>query len=101
VRIDAKGGNDLVTIGRRDLPATIFGGAGDDTLGGGLAGDSLDGGAGDDLVSGGTTGGETLIGGDGFDRLSPAGPANLPLADIEKPVSPRRLVPPPVWSWSR
>jgi hypothetical protein len=82
--VDAGGGNDSVTLGPKFIPATLLGGAGDDTLGGGASSDSLDGGAGNDYLHGGVyayrqeiswfqhvyrNGGDTLLGGAGDDTL--------------------------------
>jgi Ca2+-binding RTX toxin-like protein len=92
IRVEAGGGDDRVQMSddpfytgirpaviafRQTLPATILGGAGDDTLIGGEAADSISGGAGHDLISGlagndtidGDGGGDTLDGSAGNDLL--------------------------------
>jgi len=53
------GGDDSV-FNRTNLPATLFGGAGNDTLRGGSAGENLNGGRGADVLSPGD-GGNTLV----------------------------------------
>ncbi|QDT02164.1 Bifunctional hemolysin/adenylate cyclase precursor [Rubripirellula lacrimiformis] len=70
-RIDIFGGDgdDHLTSDRRlTIPLRIFGGAGNDKLRGGAAGDFLDAGSGDDSVYG-HGGDDVLIGGLGADRL--------------------------------
>ena len=99
IRISAGAGNDTVTIGfgvdQANIPATILGGTGNDsitggaeddyiiagdgndTVDGGLGDDTIYGGAGDDLLEGndgndfvvGDTGNDTLAGGLGKDSL--------------------------------
>ena len=67
VYIDAGGGADSVEVDPgNDYGATLLGGAGNDTLVGGSAGDSIDGGDGDDILfAHGAY--QTLSGGDGND----------------------------------
>jgi Ca2+-binding RTX toxin-like protein len=53
ISIDAKAGNDLVTLDSTvDRPANISGGSGRDTLTGGAAADNISGGRGDDVLRG-------------------------------------------------
>ncbi|HEX8910904.1 MAG TPA: calcium-binding protein [Humisphaera sp.] len=70
ITVDAKAGNDVVTL----LPgitvaATLTGGVGNDTLVGGAGADTLSGGLGNDRLIG-NAGKDTLDGGDGNDWLS-------------------------------
>jgi Ca2+-binding RTX toxin-like protein len=51
LRVEAKAGNDKVTINGE--PTYVLGGAGDDTLIGGTGNDTLDGGEGNDVLDGG------------------------------------------------
>jgi len=90
--VDARGGEDRVVMSedpfytgirpavvrfRQSLPATILGGAGNDTLFGGAGDDSISGGAGRDVLAGsagndtidGDGGGDTLVGVAGTDLL--------------------------------
>ncbi|MDP9175007.1 MAG: hypothetical protein M3O30_14265 [Planctomycetota bacterium] len=67
VLISGRAGNDSISVSG-DLPATLYGGVGNDTLFAGSSGSLLNGGAGDDLLHGGT-GNDTLIGGQGNDTL--------------------------------
>jgi hypothetical protein len=60
-------GDDSFT-NNTDIPCIANGGAGNDTLTGGMAADKLIGGAGNDVLSGGT-GNDTLLGGAGNDSL--------------------------------
>ena len=89
VVVDAGGGDDVVTVSRTragavDVAAFLDGGAGNDTLRGGIAGDLLFGGAGDDhLVGGG--GADVLIGGDGADRLGGGAGTDLLIAGTPDP----------------
>ena len=101
VRVDARGGDDLVQMSedpfytgirpavirfRQTLPTTLLGGAGNDTLIGAEAQDSISGGAGNDLLAGafgndtidgdanndtitGDSGNDLLRGGNGHDRI--------------------------------
>jgi hypothetical protein len=74
----AHGGNDIVRLGDEiDIPATLYGGAGNDKLFGGAADDRLfgeagndllDGGLGDDLLDGGT-GNNVFWDGPGLDTI--------------------------------
>ena len=72
--VDALGGNDRVEIqaggpdGTLTVPATVLGGAGNDTLSGASGDDRLVGGDGDDLLLG-TKGNDTLLGSNGIDQL--------------------------------
>lgn len=76
--VDARGGNDRVTLGESLLvSATVFGGRGDDyiigsgladTIFGGLGNDYIAGGSGDDRLDGGE-GDDWLVGGLGADTL--------------------------------
>ncbi|HET6249464.1 MAG TPA: hypothetical protein VFE47_17365 [Tepidisphaeraceae bacterium] len=65
-------GNDTIEVselnGAIDLPATLTGGPGNDTLVGGSGNDSLNGGPGNDLLAG-QAGNDTLTGGPGNDTL--------------------------------
>ncbi|MDB5323433.1 MAG: Hemolysin-type calcium-binding region [Phycisphaerales bacterium] len=101
VHVDARGGDDLVQMSedpfytgirpavirfRQTLPTTILGGAGNDTLIGAEAADSISGGLGNDLLAGsigndtidgdanndtitGSSGNDLLRGGNGHDRI--------------------------------
>ena len=80
VKIDAKGGNDRVTIDTSvpdTIPTTLTGSDGNDTLVGGNGRDKLDGGKGNDVLDGnagvddlhGGDGNDSLMGGDGNDSL--------------------------------
>src|SRR5258706_7968497 len=72
--VDARGGDDDVQVERAGpggaitSPATLLGGAGNDSLSGAAGNDRLDGGDGDDLLLG-NQGNDTLLGGNGNDRL--------------------------------
>jgi hypothetical protein len=72
IRVEALGGDDQVLIYQKsagiDIPVTLLGGPGNDTLQGGAGDDLLVGGAGNDYLEGGT-GNDTLLGGEGRDRL--------------------------------
>jgi Ca2+-binding RTX toxin-like protein len=69
IAVYAQAGADTVQIGGSvQLPATVWGGDGNDTLKGGNGGGVLLGGAGADQLTGGT-GRDVLIGGAGADRL--------------------------------
>jgi len=62
-------GNDFIHLaGAIRVPATVFGGAGDDRIKGGKGSDLLVGGDGNDWINGGQ-GNDVIIGGQGFDRL--------------------------------
>jgi hypothetical protein len=67
VIVKALGGNDTVT-NTTDVPAELFGGAGDDQLTGGSGRDVLRGEAGNDVLKGGD-GDDNLYGGSGYDKL--------------------------------
>ncbi|HTK78764.1 MAG TPA: hypothetical protein VL371_26130, partial [Gemmataceae bacterium] len=66
--VNAANGNDVVDLTPLTVPATIYGGAGNDTLTGGNAADQIFGGAGDDKLFG-RAGNDILKGEDGNDRL--------------------------------
>ena len=69
ISIDARGGNDFVSVGNNiRIHSTIFGGDGHDVLFGSGASDSIFGGAGNDVIFG-LLGNDLLDGGDGNDRL--------------------------------
>lgn len=69
VEVRALGGDDDVALGRKlALPATVFGGDGDDRIGGSRLSDVLLGEAGDDTIDG-RFGDDYVDGGDGGDRL--------------------------------
>lgn len=65
--VDAKGGDDKIVVVTATMPTTLTGGAGDDTIYGGMASDVIDGGAGDD----------SLYGGEGNDTYKFSGTAAL------------------------
>jgi Ca2+-binding RTX toxin-like protein len=67
--VDGGDGNDTINLLAWTLPATVFGGLGNDILTGGSVGDSLDGGDGNDVITGGG-GNDTIQGGSGNDNLS-------------------------------
>lgn len=74
ILINAGDGNDSISVAGGTkytlaIPATVNGGAGNDSLTGGDAGDLLNGGTGDDLITGGA-GNDKLYGNDGKDRLT-------------------------------
>lgn len=66
--IDGAGGNDLIDIQKTNIPATINGGAGHDTIYGSQAADTLRGGSGDDRIWGGA-GNDYIYGDNDDDRL--------------------------------
>jgi Ca2+-binding RTX toxin-like protein len=83
VRVDARGGDDVVDLGRRTgppdhayvktvmpvgVPVTVLGGSGNDQIYGGAAANVIDGGEGDDYVSGGSSD-DRVQGGAGADRV--------------------------------
>lgn len=68
VRITTLGGNDNVTV-LGDIPCSVDGGTGNDTLSGGDAADLIYGGDGDDSLSGGA-GVDTIYGNFGNDAIS-------------------------------
>jgi hypothetical protein len=68
VVIDMAGGNDVVDLRGLQVPATVYGGDGNDLLIGGEKGDYMDGGYGEDRLYG-MGGNDTLYGGPGDDRL--------------------------------
>ena len=79
VSVNAGAGNDDVEVielnGPVNIPMTMLGGAGNDTLVGGSGNDCLVGGAGNDVLAG-EGGNDTLIGGLGTDRLIDTGSGN-------------------------
>ncbi len=69
LKVQAGGGDDRVSIeSDLQLPASIFGGDGDDVLLGGAGNDSLDGGRGNDSI-GGAAGNDRIVGGADVDFL--------------------------------
>ena len=101
VDVNLKGGNDLFTVGKKDLPFDITGGDGDDTISGGLASDTIRGGAGANILSGGkgndhlisTAGGDELFGGPGNDTadFSPfTSSLDITLDDVANDAEPGR-----------
>jgi Ca2+-binding RTX toxin-like protein len=69
IDIQLKAGNDRATISSKiDLPASIYGGAGNDYLRAGIGWTVLDGGDGNDKLIGGRMD-DLLLGGDGNDKL--------------------------------
>lgn len=66
--VDAKGGNDCVSLAFVSLPTQVKGGAGNDYLIGGTNADSLEGGDGNDTLVG-CDGNDVLLGGNGDDKL--------------------------------
>ena len=79
VTVDAGGGNNDVEVielnGPVNIPMTMLGGAGNDTLVGGSGNDCIVGGAGNDVLAG-EGGNDTLIGGLGTDQLIDTGSGN-------------------------
>jgi hypothetical protein len=79
ITVNAGAGNDDVEVielnGPVNIPTTMLGGAGNDTLVGGSGTDHIDGGAGNDVLAG-EGGNDTLIGGLGTDRLIDTGSGN-------------------------
>jgi hypothetical protein len=77
IEIRGLGGDDMIIVNTRDIPAYVQGNAGNDTLVGGAENDNLVGGGGNDLLDGGagddrldaTSGDDKLVGGEGNDRL--------------------------------
>jgi Ca2+-binding RTX toxin-like protein len=78
IKVEAAGGDDVVVVGLRDVPCTLLGGGGNDTLSGGNGDDYLSGGKGDDYLCG-RDGNDTLIGGGGSDDM--AGGADRDIVD--------------------
>ncbi len=71
IRVNGRDGNDVITLDETNGPlpaAHLFGGGGNDTLGGGSGADELSGGGGNDFIAGGA-GNDTLFGGGGNDFL--------------------------------
>lgn len=66
IHVDAGAGDDIVVLGRRNVPATLMGGEGDDILSGGNGDDRIFGGAGNDYMFG-RNGDDVLDGGEGSD----------------------------------
>ena len=69
VTVTANGGPDSIDASDYDVPVSINGGSGDDTLIGGSGDDDLDGGSGNDNLSGGA-GDDLCLGGVGNDTIS-------------------------------
>jgi hypothetical protein len=77
IKVDAKAGNDHVLL-NVNIPTSINGGAGNDSLTGGIQADHLQGGPGNDVLTGndgddvlqGDQGNDILYGGNGADYLS-------------------------------
>ncbi len=70
-------GNDRITVSPKlNIPADLYGDAGNDVLTGGAGDDRLFGNAGDDKLTGGL-GNDLLVGGDGNDKLNDAGGTNV------------------------
>jgi Ca2+-binding RTX toxin-like protein len=76
VRFEGNAGDDrfaMVDLFEGSLlnePATILGGAGNDSLNGATGADFIDGGSGNDTIDGGILGNDSLFGGTGADSLS-------------------------------
>jgi Ca2+-binding RTX toxin-like protein len=68
IKVDVKGGDDLACIGRRSVPVTLVGGAGNDSLSAGNGNDKVYGGPGNDYLFG-RDGNDTLDGGTGGDEM--------------------------------
>ncbi len=81
--VDGGSGDDSITTG--DDADTILGGAGDDTVDGGLDDDYIEGNDGHDEITAGE-GSDTVFGGDGDDTIY--GGINDPLANIPDPIDP-------------
>jgi hypothetical protein len=79
ISVDARGGNDTVSLALVSLPSTINGGAGRDVIFGGSGADTISGGAGNDFLYGlngndtldGEAGDDWLYGGRGNDTFGP------------------------------
>ncbi|MEW4567223.1 CAP domain-containing protein [Tautonia sp. JC769] len=88
VAVNAKAGDDLVTVNDRGLPLLPFwidGGEGNDTLLGSSANDTIMGGAGDDVIEG--RGGADLIdAGPGWNVINGVGDPLPPLGAVADPV---------------
>jgi Ca2+-binding RTX toxin-like protein len=75
--VDAKGGNDLIYLTDLNVPAVLYGGAGNDTLRAGSGNDNVSGSGGSDVLEGylgndtlrGGAGDDLIIGGPGLDEL--------------------------------
>src|SRR5688500_13555659 len=75
IHVEGGAGNDRFIVGKRDVPATLLGEAGDDLISSGNGNDYLHGGSGDDYLFGrdgddrvdGGGGKDTILGGKGFD----------------------------------
>ena len=71
--INARGGSDQITIASNiDIPATIAGGRGSDTIVGGAGNNIIDGGRGNDTILG-NGGDDSIIGGRGHDHIQAGG----------------------------
>ena len=68
--VDAGDGSDFVSTGTLQVPVSVLGGPGDDSLSGGMAADVLDGGPGDDGIT--VQAGDSVSGGSGIDTASPS-----------------------------
>ncbi len=84
------GDDDLDVAGGIDLPAELYGGAGDDRLKGGGGINLLDGGEGDDVLQGGSGQG-LLVGGFGRDLLLGQGGDDLLIGDAFLPSAPQQV----------
>ena len=72
ITVTGNGGADLIDASQTDVPVSLSGGTGNDTLIGGSGNDTLDGGAGADSLTGGD-GDDNLTGGTGSDVLAGEG----------------------------
>jgi Ca2+-binding RTX toxin-like protein len=68
IMVDVGKGDDEVILGRRNAPAVLLGGAGDDTLSGGNGNDQIYGGPGNDYMFG-RDGDDIMVGGPGSDQF--------------------------------
>ncbi|MDA1050346.1 MAG: dockerin type I domain-containing protein [Planctomycetota bacterium] len=73
LHFEGRDGNDIIRLDESRLPASAYGGQGNDTIVGTPYDDRLDGGDGDDILSG-NGGNDILRGNDGDDTLTVAGP---------------------------
>jgi Ca2+-binding RTX toxin-like protein len=76
VNVSGTGGNDLIDLNSGakgftpiDVPTTLSGGSGQDSIAGGEGADSIDGGSGNDSIFG-NGGNDTIAGSDGADRIN-------------------------------
>jgi Ca2+-binding RTX toxin-like protein len=87
IEINAGSGDDKVIIGEKNIPTTINGDAGDDSLSGGEGNDFIDGGAGADYLFG-RGGNDTVRGGPGSDEmLGGVGTDSVDYSDYTTPVN--------------